>query len=342
VFAGIKETALSDALVIALDTALRETAGTVGATATLMTPAGSWSGATGTADGVRLMVPGDQMAIGSITKTVVAAQVMQMVEEGDLQLDGLAAEHLPSTLNFDTNGATIRDLLAMRSGIPDYVDALWVSLSTDKLHAWTPDEVLELVGTYRSAVGERYAYSSSDYVLLGLILEQTGGRGLASLLRDGVLSGDGFERLVYQPEESPTEPMAMPSGRTADAFDEGGGFLPSLAAVTAAGPAGGMASDSATLARWWSRFCGGQVVSDSSLSEMINFEDGDGYGMGLFDRAEVHATAAVGNGGIQVGFTAYAVCLLDHGFVVVVLSTGPEFDTTIEIADALITAAASR
>lgn len=338
VFAGLREEPLSDDSAADLHEVLTDAAGVAGMTATLMTPEGSWSGATGTADGVRAMVPADQMAIGSITKSLVAAQVMQLVEAGELHLDEPAAGLLPPSLDFDTNGATIGHLLGMRSGIPDYVDALWTSLSTDRLRSWTGDEVLALVGPRRAPVGEMHRYSSSDYVLLGLILEHVRGRPLAEVLRDGVLSGDGYERLIYQPDEGPTEPIALPFGAPADTFEEGGGYVPSLAATTAAGPAGGMASDSGTLARWWSRLCGGQVVSDSSLDEMTTFDDGDGYGLGLFDQTDVHGSPAVGNGGIQVGFTAYAACLLQPGSVVVVLSNGASLDTIIEVAEALVVA----
>ena len=70
------------------------------------------------------MTVDDQFAIASTTKAIVAAQVMQLVEAGELRLDDLAADHLPSDLDFDTNGATIRDLLGQRSGIPDYLPAV--------------------------------------------------------------------------------------------------------------------------------------------------------------------------------------------------------------------------
>lgn len=61
----------------------------------------------------RSMVPDDQLAILSITKTIVAAQVMQLVEAGMLGLDDLAADRLPPDLEFDTNGARIIDLLSV-------------------------------------------------------------------------------------------------------------------------------------------------------------------------------------------------------------------------------------
>lgn len=145
-FADISEATVSAeaaaALQSILDGAIPEDGSAGGITATVMSANGSWSGAVGTADGIRDMRPDDQMAVGSVTKSVVAAQVMQLVEAGDLALDDPASDYLPGDLDFDTNQATIRHLLTMRSGIPDCVDALWRSLTTDRLRAWTPEEAL--------------------------------------------------------------------------------------------------------------------------------------------------------------------------------------------------------
>ena len=52
---------------------------------------------------------------GSIAKTVTAAQILRLAERGSLDLDEPAANRVPKGLN--TNGATIRDLLRMRSGL---------------------------------------------------------------------------------------------------------------------------------------------------------------------------------------------------------------------------------
>jgi hypothetical protein len=100
------------------------------------------------------------------------------------------------------------------------------------------------------------------------------------VLRDGVLSIDGVERLIYlSTGEVPTEPMAMPDGESAEILEIGGGYLPSLAHVTSDGPGAAMASDSLFLARWWRAFCAGEIVSEASLTEMSTFRDG--YGLGL-------------------------------------------------------------
>lgn len=340
-FADLSEDALPSGVSASLQQTLRDAAGTVGMTATVITPDGTWTGATGTADDTRPMVPRDQMAIGSITKTVVATQVMQLVEAGEVNLADQASDHLPKSLGFDSNKATVGDLMGMRSGIPDYVDAIWRSLSRDKLHVWTTDELLALVGPDRAPAGSAFDYSSTNYLLLGRIIEQVTGQPVADVLREGVLSGDGYERLVYQPEEHPTAPMAVPDGAPARTLEDGGGYLPSLAAATAAGPAGAMASDSLTVARWWSRLCGGEIVARASLDSMTNFTGIGEYGLGIQDRSLEHGPSAIGHGGLQVGFTSYAVCVPEQAIVVTVLANDEEVDAS-SIAHALAVAIRSQ
>ena len=62
----------------------------------------------------------DAFRIGSLTKTYVAAVVMQLVEEGTIGLDDPVEDHLPGLL---PNGGevTVRDLLGHRSGVTEYL-----------------------------------------------------------------------------------------------------------------------------------------------------------------------------------------------------------------------------
>ncbi|HVE64738.1 MAG TPA: serine hydrolase domain-containing protein [Mycobacteriales bacterium] len=300
-----------------LQSALQDMAQGGGMAVTVMTPDGAWSGASGRADDARDVRVDDQFAIGSVTKSIVAAQVMQLVEAGRLGLDDPASDHLPAGLDFDTNGATIRHLLGMRSGIPDYVDAIWEGLATDRKRTFAPADLLRLVGPERSPTGGEPQYSSTNYLLLGLIIERAAGRPVAEVLRDGVLDHDGLARLVFQPAEVPTDPMAMPGGEPRSALAKGGGLLPSRAGATAAGPAGGMVSDSGSLARWWRAFCAGQIVSPASVSEMATLDRG--YGLGLYGVAGPDERS-VGHAGEQVGYVAWAGCLPAYRAVIVVLS----------------------
>ena len=108
-----------------------------GMSATVMTADGTWSGATGYADDVRDVRVDSQFGIASVTKSVIAAQVMQMVEAGELSLDALASDYLPANFDFDTNGATIRQLLDMHAGIPDwYSDDMEERMATHRRRDW--------------------------------------------------------------------------------------------------------------------------------------------------------------------------------------------------------------
>jgi CubicO group peptidase (beta-lactamase class C family) len=321
-FADISEDAVSRKVAAHFQAILTDMAfNGAGMSATVMSADGMWSGATGSADGVHDIRVDSQFGIASITKSVIAAQVMQMVEAGDLSLDAPASDYLPTDLDFDTNGATIRQLLDMYSGIPDwYSDDMEERVATHRRRDWEPAEVLALVDPDRTPAGESFQYADTNYNLLGLAIEHVTERPLVDVLRDGVLRVDGTERLIYQPDEAPTDPMAMPGGESPAALKKGGGYLPSLSDASSAGPAGAIASDSISLARWWRAFCAGDIVSQASLTEMSTFVDGpSGYGLGLFNPTDTYA-ASVGHVGGNFGYVSWAGCLLDEGAVVVVLT----------------------
>ncbi len=344
-FADISEDPMQEDNAVRFETALDErlnlplareiVAGGGGISATVMTAEGTWSGAVGNADGARALVVEDQFGIGSVTKSVTAAQVMQLVEAGDLALDDPADQYLPTELGFDAKGATIRQLLSHRSGFRDPEED-W-DLENDRQHVWTSSEVIKLTREPTSSVGSVFEYSNANYFLLGAIIEQVRGRPLAEVLRDGVLAIDGVERLVYQPDERPSEPMAMPGGESTDALVLGGGYLSSIAAATQGGPAAGMASDSPSLARWWRAFCAGEIISEDSLAEMATVaspESGLGYGLGVFNVAGGYGPS-MGHAGTDYGFVSWAGCLPDQGAVVVVLANR-EVDDTLGMGRMLV------
>lgn len=331
-FAAIPGVPVPADLASELQSALDAVAPGAGGSAALMSARGTWSGATGTADGVRAVTIDTQFSIASTTKAITAAQVMQLVEAGRLRLEDLAADHLPADLDFDTNGATIRDLLGHRSGIPDYVDAVGPEFEADPLRFWAPAELLATIPPDRKPAGAESEYANANYVLLGLVVEEVTGRPFVKVLRDGVLDIAGVERLIYQPDEKPTDPIAFDGGRSAAWFESMGGFLPSYA-LTSDGPAAAMASDSVSLARWWRAFCSGQIVSDGSLTKMLPTDDWYGLGLGTF------IVGHVGHFGSDPGGVSLAGCMPASGVVFAVLFNSGFVSATA--ADPLIQAMGS-
>lgn len=318
-FAALGHEPVADQLAAELQEVLDASADGAGLTATLITADGIWSGATGMASAERPMVAEDQIAIYSITKTIVAAQVMRLVETGELSLEDLAADRLPADLEFDTNGARLVDLLSMRSGLPQWVvdDA---AMANDALHVWTAQEKLATVPPERGPVGQNWEYSGTNYLLLGLVIEHVTGRSVAQVMRSGVLAGDAYERLIYQPDERPTDPWSITEelGLSAETFDEAGGYLPSLSVVTMFANDGNMASDSMSVAEWFRELCAAELVTQASLDAVTDFVARPGYGLGVIDRSAEYwpGSGAFGHKG---GNHTVALCFQDPVSVVVVL-----------------------
>jgi D-alanyl-D-alanine carboxypeptidase len=308
-----------------------------------MRPEGTWSGAAGTADGVQALAVDTQFGIGSGTKPIIAAQIMQLAEAGEISLDAPATDYLPDDLTFDVNGATVRQLLGQRSGIPDWYPAMQGRFEHDRARVWTLDEMLALVPPTRRPAGAAIEYGDTNYNLLGLVIEHVAARPIVEVLRDGVLRVEGTERLIWQPDEKPTEPLAMPRGESREAFEAGLGYLPSLS-DTVDGAAGGMASDSISLARWWRAFCSGEVVTRQSLNEMATYyydTDGDQYGLGLFNPALGYGEEGIGHLGANFGYSSWSACLTGAQPLIVVVLRNYEDELILELGRPLVEAARS-
>jgi CubicO group peptidase (beta-lactamase class C family) len=131
---------------------------------------------------------------------------------------------------------------------------------------------------------------------------------------------------VYQPEERPRGPLALPflDGEVrADIIEVGGGYLPTRASASAGGGAGCIAANSAALARWGYLLFGGDLISEESLLAMTTF-NADRYGLGVFDQSIFFpqlGVDAVGNGGWDPGgYSASLSVLPKRGLVIAVLT----------------------
>jgi D-alanyl-D-alanine carboxypeptidase len=135
----------------------------------------------------------ERFRIGSVTKTFVAALVLGLVEDGRLGLDDPVERWLPGLVP-NGRAITVRHLLSNTSGLFDYVSDPGVLRQTTR--RWRPRELVEL-GVAREPEhvppGSRYAYSSTNYVLLGLIVERAGKAPLGPLLREHLFEPLGLD-----------------------------------------------------------------------------------------------------------------------------------------------------
>lgn len=122
---------------------------------------------------------GDRFRIGSVTKTLVAALALELVDEGALALDDPVSRHVPGLLR-DGGRVTVRDLLGHTAGLYDYTHEP-VLLNGDL----SPRALVGIANRRPRTAG--YAYSSTNYLALGLVLEAAGAAPLDTLLRRHVL-----------------------------------------------------------------------------------------------------------------------------------------------------------
>jgi D-alanyl-D-alanine carboxypeptidase len=140
---------------------------------------GDWATTFGTRslDGTQPVTLSDHVRIGSNTKTMTGTIILQLVEEGILSLDDPVSTYRPDVPNGDQ--ITIRNLLTMRSGLYNYSESVELNRSLDEtpLRVWAPDELLAIAFRQPSsfAPGAQYAYCNTNFILLGLIIEQLTG-----------------------------------------------------------------------------------------------------------------------------------------------------------------------
>jgi len=136
----------------------------------------------------RPMTPGTSMMAYSMSKTITAAAVLQLVETGAVGLDDPVGRHLDRQPY--GGEITVRQLLTHTSGVPNPIPLRWVHAAArhgafDESAAL--GEVLRRYPRLRFPPGTKYAYSNIGYWLLGRIVEHASGESFTAYVRDRVL-----------------------------------------------------------------------------------------------------------------------------------------------------------
>ncbi|MCU0699047.1 MAG: beta-lactamase family protein [Myxococcaceae bacterium] len=288
---------------------------------------GLWAGTAGMADPT-FDVPFEPCMpspIFSVTKTVMTAATLSLVEAGALSLDDrvetqLSAEALRGLANADR--LTVRDLIGQTSGLPDYVDTTQVLRAFDQpAQRWTNAQALDLVRGRPPlfAPGARFSYSNSNWLVLAQVLEASTGQGHDVVLRERVLERLGASRARYRPDDFDH------TGIVRGLFDATGTdrFVDVTETLGRAqvGPDGGLVSDASSLAtlfhgllverRLLSAGTHGLMETFRPTSEDVerggwaSLPGRVGYGLGLIEWT-TDRFRAVGHSGDGFGYQAHA------------------------------------
>jgi D-alanyl-D-alanine carboxypeptidase len=334
---GFFPSALADRLQAALDGA-RDSFPLPGLQGAVILSDGSrWTGGSGVRElGAtrREAAPDSSFVVGSVTKTFVAALIVQLAEERRLALGDRLSRWFPRYPG--ATGITIRQLLNHTSGIYNYFahpryDALVFKRPS---HRWTTQEILALTGKAYFPPGRGYHYSNTNYILLGLIAEKVTGISLGAEIRRRFLGPLEMRETFFQGEEPVPVRGAMGYLRTSDGrwrgLWDGSSQRPNTSAATVAWAAGAMVSSARDLATWTHALYGGDVLAPRSLSEMLDFGR---YAYGLGVRAILLAgQPAWGHSGSLRGFTAATWYLPTHRVTISVTTNRGRFDPTLVAA----------
>jgi CubicO group peptidase (beta-lactamase class C family) len=192
-----------DPLTMSIEKALVEE-GLVGATWALVTPEGTTTGAAGLNDvsRQRKMSPDDRVQVGSVAKALLATGVLQLVTLGRIDLDAPLVQYLPN-VPIDNrwhpeSPLRVRHLLDHTGGLDDA--RMWqvFSLRADP-DAPLSDGLTHPGGTLRlrQRPGERFSYSNTGYLLLGILIETVTGTRYERWLDDELLAPLGMTRSTF-------------------------------------------------------------------------------------------------------------------------------------------------
>ena len=230
--------------------------------------------------GAQRLRPDDLMFVDSCSKTHLAALILRLVGENVLSLEDTLARWLPQCQIPHADRITLRQMLNHTSGI--------YALNTPELRKYLearpngPYPPLDLVGllvgrtpVFEPGAPNRWEYSPSNYLLLGLIIEQVCGRSLAEVTRDRLFCPLSLDHTY----SAGLEPMPR---LPAICHQEDGTPARFYRDYSWAFGAGHIVTSLADLTRFMEQLAQGKYVGEDLVQQMITPGSETGYALGLF------------------------------------------------------------
>ncbi len=309
---------------------LRKENGLQGISAAVILPDGSmWLGASGISSDTEAMDSSKRFGLGGITKTVIAALVVQLEQEGAFSVYDPVGRWIPE-LGYPTGAITIHQLLNHTSGLYRYQlsDNYARAISSQPERIWTPQEIVaEFSGEPACEPGACWGESSLDYVLLGIIIERATGVPVAEHLKARFFTPLRLQDIVLYPDQTyPLEQMAH-AWRDVTGYGEyldlveGGGERPLAGLFSSLWTSGALHATAGDLAILIKAIFEARIIAPAALARMLTqgpeLNPGIYYGYSVVMDQIEGQPAYWHSGGAAYSSTAYY--FPENGLTIVVL-----------------------
>jgi len=201
--------------------------------------------------------------IGSVSKVVSATAIMQLVEQGELDLDADVQQYLDFDLDTPKGAVTLRHLLTHTAGFEEVISGL---IGTPGSEQTLREAVSEAPPAQVYEPGTTPAYSNYGATLAGYVAERVSGRPFAELVQDEVLDPAGMTSSSFE------QPLpADLDARLAKGYpDDSKPAYPTE--VVNAAPAGAMSASATDMARFMLAHLG-DLPAEQSLLEPATLDE---------------------------------------------------------------------
>jgi len=252
---------------------------------------------------------GDQVRVGSITKSMVSTVALQLVGEGRLRLGDTVERWLPGLVPGGEK-ITIRMLLNHTSGIYNYTEdpGFIPAILADPYRYWSPRELVAVATSHEPlfAPGTSWSYSNTGYILVGLVLEKVTGTPIQTLLDRRVIKPLHLHDTFFATSGRFRGSYAhgyLPPSLTGDGYLDVSGWPPSWAWA-----AGAVVSTAADLAHFYQALMSGRLLRPWLLEQMtttVAVAEGFRYGLGIYAMSTACGEVWGHDGGIP-GYVSFA------------------------------------
>ena len=288
----------------------------------------------------RANTPETPFALASVSKMFTAVMIAKLVERQPLSFESTLGSLLPAYPSAEARErVTVHHLLTMSSGIPDLfrVPEFWAGIPSIRTQAdfWKYFATSPL----SFPPGEQWAYSNSNFLLLGAIIEQRTGRAFTAVVREEVFRPLGLTNTRYE-----VDAFMKPALGYTRTPPEGGnqadssGWYPAWNEpkpgddFVAGSPMGGGYSTVDDLARFADAIVANRILRPHTtrrlLTGYVNADYGgqDGYG---FETRVVNGVKTAGHRGSIAGSSNQVEFYPDLGYILVVLGNTDSAAETI-------------